>query len=478
MKNKLFKRVLAFTILMVMLGNTAVNAAIFDRTNLFKFDFNSIFTKNDDNKVDVDIKLPNTDIIMSNDREEEKEFLNLYYNYVKNIDKNKNEESVKVDLLNKLNEYEEKYDDNDEVSDTSAKLRYQIVMNSEDSTSGLLDTLTSTIRSLISKIGSSDDTEFYAYKTEKTIYATSAKDNIALHANIYYAKVDENNRPISNKWVLLIHPFMLNGNIIAETLGAMYTAHDYNIIAPDLRGFGDSEGEVAMGYLEALDMTDWLTELNKEYTVDAVIVHGVSLGGATTIQLSGMNLDQYNVIGIVEDCGYTSMIEMAESNGSSIGSILGGSSSKNDPKDYLINDIGVLGNTGADFDTIENGLNSLEKCTVPVLIIHGTDDTMVPYENSDRVYNTVMSTTSEVPYVLRYSAEGESHAFILLGKNEATYKNYVDKLVNKAEEIANTDNYDFTNKEETTPPEVVEEKTSLLQTISKVFRLLKGMLGK
>ena len=78
------------------------------------------------------------------------------------------------------------------------------------------------------------------------------------------------------------------------------------------------------GYLESLDIYDWIKDLNENYSVrygvktapSTIIVHGISLGGATTLQLStnpdiaaakGMpytkNLTQLNVKGFVDDCG-------------------------------------------------------------------------------------------------------------------------------------------------------------------------------
>ena len=97
-------------------------------------------------------------------------------------------------------------------------------------------------------------------------------------------------------------------------LGEMYLEQGYNILAPDLRGAGNTSGSNGMGYLESLDVFDWLTYLNNRYSNNCsqILVHGVSLGGATTLFLSGLEVDgqtikDKNVIGLVDDCGYTSM---------------------------------------------------------------------------------------------------------------------------------------------------------------------------
>lgn len=145
-----------------------------------------------------------------------------------------------------------------------------------------------------------------------------------LNAEVYI--VDEN----SDKWAVVVHPFMTSGSLMYRTVGTMYTEQGYNVIAPDLRGFGSSDGSVAMGYLESLDIYDWIKDLNENYKATdrygvkvapkTIIVHGISLGGATTLQLATnpdiaaakgepytKNLTQLNVKGFVDDCGYTSM---------------------------------------------------------------------------------------------------------------------------------------------------------------------------
>ena len=167
----------------------------------------------------------------------------------------------------------------------------------------------------------------------KTICAESQKgridskfcldgNNKKLSANVYVTN------PSSTKWAVVVHPFMLNGSLIYSSLGNMYTKEGYNVLTPDLRGFGDSDGAVAMGYLESLDVYDWIQDLNDNYAnrygvtakPETIVVHGVSLGGATTLQLAtnpdiaGKTSDVYTrtltelgVKGFVDDCGYTSM---------------------------------------------------------------------------------------------------------------------------------------------------------------------------
>lgn len=204
-----------------------------------------------------------------------------------------------------------------------------------DSVSGLVETISSTLDSLnvgdllsgLLGSGSAETTRTITLKSNTVCQSvTDSKYCVnKLSANVYISDVN------SSKWVVLVHPFMTSGSLIYNSIGGMYEEQGYNVIAPDLRGFGNSDGSVAMGYLESLDVYDWIKDLNENWNnvgrygvsvaPDTIVVHGISLGGATTLQLATnpdiaaangnepytKTLTQLNVKGFVDDCGYTSM---------------------------------------------------------------------------------------------------------------------------------------------------------------------------
>jgi len=223
----------------------------------------------------------------------------------------------------------------------------------------------------------------------------------------------------TDKWALLIHPFMLDGTAIAGSVGPYYYEKGYNIIAPDLRGFGNSEGSVALGCFESMDIYDWLVKLNAEYDVSQVIVHGISLGGATTNYLSGIDgfinngptkikstikpIRQLKVVGLVEDCGYVDMTEFAS-------------------KSIVMLFSGLEKDT---FDYYSKATNSLKYCDIPMLIIHGTSDTTVDPENAETIKNTVKGDVDV------WMVDGGAHAFIVMGSNADEYKEHVHAFIDK-----------------------------------------------
>ena len=328
------------------------------------------------------------------------------------------------------------------------------------------------------------------------------KYKVNLVGKIYYAGTDKSGNPTSNKWVYLVQGSQMNGQAMADSLGQMYLDQGYNVLAPDSRGYGSSGGSVAMGYVESLDVWDWLTYLNNTYgdKCQKIIVHGVSLGGATTVFASGLEINgktmkDQHVIGLVEDCGYTSltgiikgMLSSSSSSDSSsnelVAKILGiskkdnlsslSSSNLSDEviKKLLINVIDV-GLTDENFDQHQNALDSLNKCELPILIVHGTKDTTVPYENSTEIYNTAMAN-SKIPYVQRYSAEGQQHAFVVLGSQYNVYKGHVENFISKAEEISEGKTV---NKESDYKQEEAQNTSAITQLL-KALKLIKNIIKK
>lgn len=92
-------------------------------------------------------------------------------------------------------------------------------------------------------------------------------------------------------------------------IGYLYN-HDlgYNILLPDLYYHGQSEGRaIRMGWLDRFDLLRWMEVADGIFGGDTrMVVHGISMGAATTMMASGEPQRPY-VRCFVEDCGYTSV---------------------------------------------------------------------------------------------------------------------------------------------------------------------------
>ncbi|MCF0218875.1 MAG: alpha/beta hydrolase [Muribaculaceae bacterium] len=158
-------------------------------------------------------------------------------------------------------------------------------------------------------------------------------------------------------------------------LGRMYQRDlGYNILMPDLHAHGQSEGDaIQMGWKDREDVMRWI-DVAEELFRDSVgesriVVHGVSMGAATTMNVSGEQLPDY-VRCFVEDCGYTSVWdEFSKQLDDQFGL----------PTFPLLNSASLLTKLRYGWSFGEaSPLEQVAKCERPMLFIHGDSDTFVP----------------------------------------------------------------------------------------------------
>ncbi len=82
----------------------------------------------------------------------------------------------------------------------------------------------------------------------------------------------------------------------------------FNVLLPDLQHQGESGGPaIQMGWKDRLDVMQWMHVANEIYGDSTqMVVHGISMGGATTMMVSGMEQPYFTKC-FVEDCGYISV---------------------------------------------------------------------------------------------------------------------------------------------------------------------------
>lgn len=109
----------------------------------------------------------------------------------------------------------------------------------------------------------------------------------------------------SDVWVIAVHGYMGQASDMAA-VGNIYADMGYNVLMPDLRSHGKSEGSaIGMGAWDSDDIIEWIGKINKEYKNAKIILYGISMGASTVMMTTGKNLPD-NVLAAIEDCGYTS----------------------------------------------------------------------------------------------------------------------------------------------------------------------------
>ncbi len=227
--------------------------------------------------------------------------------------------------------------------------------------------------------------------SEKDISIT-ADDGIKLVASEYIAS--EN----THQWAILVHSYRTSRSFM-EPYAKKYQEKGYNTLSPDNRAHGASDGKyIGMGYLDQYDILQWIEYILDKDQEAEIVLHGVSMGGAALMMLSGQENLPENVKAIVEDCGYTSA------------------------KDYLtwklkqrfglpsfpiipIANIAFKAAAGYYMEDA-SALEGVKNSDTPILFIHGTEDTTVPVKEVYRLYDAAVCQKEF--YIVEGARHGEA----------------------------------------------------------------------
>lgn len=199
----------------------------------------------------------------------------------------------------------------------------------------------------------------------------------------------------SNTWAICLHGWT---NVNREMSGyAMeYYKRGFNVLLPDLRGHNNSEHKfVTMGWNDRLDVVDWIKSIVKENPKAQIVIHGVSMGGATTMMTTGEELPS-NVVLAVEDCGFTGVKDIFTDQCIRKYHL---------PPKLVIPQASLV-------NKIVNGfffgqascIKQLKKSKTPTLFIHGDKDEFVLPSNLDPVFNACAAPKE------KYIVKGAEHA--------------------------------------------------------------------
>lgn len=237
--------------------------------------------------------------------------------------------------------------------------------------------------------------EFLAKITPEETSITSA-DKLKLKGYYY-------NHSGSHKWALIIHGYRSDHTHMGNYIRNYYDA-GYQVLSPDLRACGNSEGNyVGMGYLDKDDMQLWIQWILKQDPQAKIILHGVSMGGATVMMTSGDPTPDA-VVAFVEDCGYTSVDDIFKSELKLRFHL---------PPFPLFYSSSILAKLKAGYFYKEaSALEQVKKCDKPMLFIHGTKDDFVPFEMLEKLYQAKPGANKQ-----KLIAEGAGHgeSIYLLG---------------------------------------------------------------
>ena len=169
--------------------------------------------------------------------------------------------------------------------------------------------------------------------------------------------------------------------------GKVYYDEGWSVLFPDALAHGESDGDyIGMGWLERSDVLDWIGGIVERDPDAEIVLHGVSMGGATVMMAAGEALPE-NVKCIIEDCGYSSVWDEFRLQLKNVFGL---------PAFPLLNAASLVCQVRAGYSFREaSSVRQLQKASVPMLFIHGDADTFVPFEMLDVVYEACASAEKE-----------------------------------------------------------------------------------
>jgi uncharacterized protein len=189
--------------------------------------------------------------------------------------------------------------------------------------------------------------------------------------------------PDSNgKVVILAHGYKGSGEQMPG-ITKDYFDLGYDVLKPDARGHGMSEGDyIGYGWHDRKDYVDWIDFLIKEKKENSIFLHGFSMGAATVLMTSGEKLPE-EVKGIIADSGYTTVKAELSHQLKYLYNL---------PAFPLMEVTSVITNIRAGYTFEEaSAIESVKKNKLPLFIIHGDQDELVPTEMANEIYNAASS---------------------------------------------------------------------------------------
>lgn len=206
-------------------------------------------------------------------------------------------------------------------------------------------------------------------------------DNLKLHG---YEVKNENK---TNKWAIVVHGYTSEGELVSSKAKHFYEM-GYNVLVPDLRGHGKSEGDyIGMGWDDRLDIIEWINNILEDNPNSEIILHGTSMGAATVLSTSGENLPN-NVKAIIADCGYTSVWNEFTYQLKALFNL---------PSFPVMNLSNMVTMVKAGYSLKDaSPIEQVAKSKTPILYIHGDKDDFVPYYMMDELYRATSSEKSKL----------------------------------------------------------------------------------
>jgi fermentation-respiration switch protein FrsA (DUF1100 family) len=227
---------------------------------------------------------------------------------------------------------------------------------------------------------------------------------------------------------ILAHGYGGDGKQLAGFARMFHHRFGMKVLLPDARGYGLSGGDyTGFGWHERLDMlrwADWVKGRAEAAGGEAappagvrIVLFGLSMGGATVLAAGGENPGG-EIKAIVEDCGYSSLMDQVAWQQKIRYGYRG---------TFILKALSRLTKKRAGYSFEEvSPLEQVKKSGTPTLFIHGEADDFVPFEMVLRLYEACASEKE------LYTVPGAAHTGAYdadPAEYERRIKNFLDKYM-------------------------------------------------
>jgi uncharacterized protein len=206
-------------------------------------------------------------------------------------------------------------------------------------------------------------------------------------------------------WILFFHG---NGEVVSDydEIASFYHQKKLNLVVADYRGYGASSGIPTMTDLVRdchIILKEIVNELTRRHLRKDLWVMGRSLGSISALELAHKHQDV--IKGLLIESGFPSVVR-------------------------IISHLGIPA-PGIDLGKIDQGcLEMIGEISLPSLMIHGEEDTLVPLENARDLYDHLGTKDKEL-LVIRSATHND---VLIVGFND--YFKAIQRWTKKGETVS------------------------------------------
>ncbi|MFA7664350.1 MAG: alpha/beta hydrolase [Clostridia bacterium] len=235
-------------------------------------------------------------------------------------------------------------------------------------------------------------------------------DGLTLRGDFYRAEEP------TKKTIICMHGYSSGPEFDFSAITPFLHKQGFNLLFVNHRAHGKSDGKyIGFGVLDHLDSLKWIEATIELIPNAEIILYGVSMGGATVMMASGLDLPP-NVKAVVEDCGYTGVWDIFSYQIRQMYNL------RPFPIVHLAESFSKMHAKYSFRKT--SPVTSVQKAVVPILFIHGGRDVFVPTFMGEANYEACTSAKD----ILIIEDAGHAQSYY---KNPELYEETLLTFLNK-----------------------------------------------